>query len=101
MYLSGKKIFLRALQLSDADILYQWENDKSIWKVSNTLKPFSKKEIKDFIAAQKDVYLDKQLRLMICLSPILPLPDSPIQKRKGRNGETEKRRAIGCIDLFN
>ena len=91
--LTGKKIHLRALQLSDADILYKWENDKSIWKVSNTLHPFSKKEIKDFISKQKDIYLDKQLRLMICLSPI--------QKRKGRNGEREKRRSVGCIDLFN
>lgn len=87
MFLSGKKIFLRSVLPSDADILYKWENDKSNWEVSETKKPFTKKEIKDFIANQKDIYLDKQLRLMICISP-------PRLLERGSGGE------VGCIDLF-
>ena len=98
MHLQGNQIFLRSVQSSDSEILYKWENDKSIWKVSGTKKPFTKKEIQDFILNQKDIYLDKQLRLMICLSPIRPLPDSPIQKQKRGNRERE---TVGCIDLFN
>ena len=71
---------------SDAGLLYKWENDKTNWQVSGTKKTFTKKEIKDFISNQKDIYLDKQLRLMIELSPLL----------KGVQGDV-----IGCIDLFN
>ena len=78
MHLPGKKIFLRSVEPADADTLYKWENDKSLWNVSGTKRPFTKKEIKVFIQDQKDVYLDKQLRLMIC----------------------SQETTIGCIDLF-
>lgn len=89
MHLQGKKIVLRSVLPSDADLLYKWENDKTIWQVSGTKKPFTKKEIKNFIANQKDIYLDKQLRLMICTnhSPLL----------KGAKGVV----AVGCVDLFD
>ncbi len=86
MQLQGKKIFLRSVQPSDADILYTWENDKSNWQVSGTKKTYTKKEIKDFISNQKDIYLDEQLRLIICIN-------SPL--KKGDKG------VVGCIDLFN
>ena len=85
--LFGKKIFLRSVQPSDADILYKWENDITNWQVSGTKKPFTKKEIQDFISNQKDIYLDKQLRLMICTSPL----------KKGDKGVV----SVGCIDLFH
>ena len=83
MFLSGKNIFLSAVLPSDTDLLYKWENDKANWEVSGTKKPFTQKEISDFISNQKDIYLDKQLRLMICL----------LSSAKSKN-------AIGCIDLF-
>ena len=85
MLLQGKKIFLRSIQFSDADILFQWENDRSNWHVSGTKKPFTKKEINAFIETQKDIYLDKQLRLII---ERIPNPKSQILN------------PIGCIDLF-
>lgn len=87
MHIPGKKIVLRSVIPSDADILYKWENDRSNWDVSGTKKSFTKKEVKDFIAKQKDIYLDKQLRLMICTSP-------PLSGERGPGG------AVGCIDLF-
>ena len=85
MILKGKKVFLRSTFLDDADFLYIWENDKDNWKVSGTKKPFTKKQIKEFILNQNDIYLDKQLRLMICLP-------SRVNKIEGLT--------IGCIDLF-
>ncbi len=33
---------LRALEPSDVEILYQWENDPAVWGVSHTLLPFSR-----------------------------------------------------------
>lgn len=87
MKISGEKILLRSPELSDTDILHQWENDKAHWDVSGTQKPFTKKEIENFISNQKDIYLDKQLRFMICTN------HSPLTK--GDKG------VVGCIDLFN
>jgi diamine N-acetyltransferase len=84
VHIQGKKIFLRSVLPSDADILYTWENDTSNWDVSETKKPFTKKEIGDFIADQKDIYLDKQLRLMVCIASSL----------------SEERKPVGCIDIF-
>ncbi|HVA98524.1 MAG TPA: GNAT family N-acetyltransferase, partial [Bacteroidia bacterium] len=80
--LSGKKIFLRALEPTDLTVLYDWENDVTNWKVSDTITPFSLYTLERYIEqAHQDIYTTKQLRLMICLS--------------------EKKEAIGCIDLFD
>jgi len=68
MFLHGKKVFLRALEPSDVELLYQWENDPEIWKVSQTLTPFSKYTLKQFIdSAQEDIFKVKQVRFMINL----------------------------------
>ena len=40
---------LRALEPDDLDLLYDIENDKSLWKYSNTSSPFSKHNLKKFI----------------------------------------------------
>ncbi len=98
MILQGNKIILRSVILSDTDLLFKWENDKTNWQVSGTKKPFTKKEIKEFISNQKDIYLDKQLRFMICTSPTPLVSGSPAHKKR-RAGETEKG-SVGCIDLF-
>lgn len=82
MTIKGNTISLRSLLKSDAEFIFKWENDKANWRVSDTLKPYSKVEIEDFINNQKDIYSDKQLRLMICLN----------------KNPTD---CIGCIDLFN
>ena len=96
MNFEGKKIVLRSVVAADADFLYELENDKSVWQVSGTKKSFTRKEIKNFILNQKDIYLDKQLRLMICPSPHSPGSGAPVLKKRGAgNG------SFGCIDLFN
>lgn len=80
--LTGNNILLRALEPSDVDLLYRWENDLSIWKVSNTLTPYSRHILEAYVAnAHQDIYTAKQLRLIICcVTDNVP---------------------VGCIDLFD
>ncbi len=82
MKLSGQHISLRALEPTDVDLLYQWENDTEVWEVSHTQTPFSKLVLKEYLsAAYQDIYTTKQLRLVI---------------------ETNsEKKAVGCIDLFD
>jgi diamine N-acetyltransferase len=64
--MTGKNIALRAVELSDADLIYAWENDPSIWQVSNTITPFSRYIIEQYILdSEQDIFTTKQLRLMI------------------------------------
>ncbi|MFT3737275.1 MAG: GNAT family N-acetyltransferase [Breznakibacter sp.] len=57
---------LRALEPSDVEILYQWENQMELWVVSNTLTPFSKLQIEKYIKnSALDIFQSKQLRLMV------------------------------------
>ena len=44
-----QEIQLRALEPSDLDFLYDLENDQCLWTVSNTLVPFSKYTLKEYI----------------------------------------------------
>ncbi|SNZ00648.1 GNAT family N-acetyltransferase [Flagellimonas pacifica] len=65
--LKGKQVYLRALEPEDLDFLYQLENDTSIWEISGTLKPYSKKVLRFYLEnAHRDIYDVKQLRLCIC-----------------------------------
>ncbi|MEZ4808802.1 MAG: GNAT family N-acetyltransferase [Allomuricauda sp.] len=65
--LKGKQLYLRALEPSDLDFLYQLENDTSIWEISGTLRPYSKKVLRLYLEnAHRDIYEVKQLRLCIC-----------------------------------
>lgn len=80
--IKGDMIYLRALELADADILYEWENDMKLWHLSNTLTPFSRFTIEQYVMnAHEDLYTSKQLRLMIDL-------------------KEEPGTSIGTIDLF-
>ena len=59
-------ITLRAIEPSDVDLLYKWENDQSIWHLSNTVTPFSRFVLEQYIlSSHQDIYTNKQLRLMI------------------------------------
>ncbi|MBE9468586.1 MAG: GNAT family N-acetyltransferase [Bacteroidetes bacterium] len=66
--LESKNIKLRALESSDIDLLYEWENNTDIWTISNTLNPFSKHILKQYLEnSHLDIYQTKQLRLIIDL----------------------------------
>ena len=80
--LNNKHIHFRAPEIKDLDLLFQWENDASLWHLSNTVTPFSRHILEEYIMhAHEDIYTAKQLRLMIDAID---------------NNET-----IGCIDLFD
>lgn len=81
MFLKGNTISVRALEPSDANILYHWENNMALWPVSFTQIPFSRFILEEFVtASHHDIYTNKQLRLMV---------------EDRASGET-----IGIIDLF-
>lgn len=81
MNLRGENIYLRALEPGDVDTLYKWENNPAIWKASNTLVPFSKFVLEQYLVnAHEDIFSAKQVRLMIC---------------------THDNKPVGTIELFD
>lgn len=65
-YLTGNLLKLRAPEPEDLDILYQWENDTSLWESGDTFAPFSRYILHEYLkTAKEDIYRAKQLRLMI------------------------------------
>jgi diamine N-acetyltransferase len=80
--LKSNQIILRAVELSDKDHIYRWENDTDYWPVSYTTKPFSSSTIEQYISNDAyDIYTTKQLRLMV--------------------EHIHDQQIIGCIDLFD
>ena len=72
-------IQLRALEPTDLELLYLWENDPDIWRVSETIAPMSRDRLAAFIRDQVyDLYATRQMRLMIDVDGV----------------------AVGCVDLF-
>jgi len=64
--LTGKIVKLRAMEPSDLDVLYEWENYPDNWQIGNTISPFSKHILLKYIEnAHQDIYEARQLRLMI------------------------------------
>ncbi len=81
--MKGQNINLRAPEPADIDFIYNWENDTTVWHVSNTTTPFSRHAIEQYVLnTHHDIYAAKQLRLMITLH------DKPLEP-------------IGAIDLFD
>lgn len=81
--LENDVVRLRALEPSDVDVLYAWENDTDVWRVSTTIAPLSRKVLVDYIRhSALDVYQLKQLRLIIEAKGDCPMD-------------------VGLIDMFN
>jgi diamine N-acetyltransferase len=77
-----KDIKLRALEPEDLELLYEWENNDSNWIISNTITPFSKYILKQYLEnSHKNIFETGQLRLMID-----HIPD---------------KNSIGTIDIFD
>ncbi len=59
-------ILLRAPEPEDIDEMLSFENDESLWENSCTTGPYSRYQLKKYIAEnQNDLFTDGQLRLMI------------------------------------
>jgi diamine N-acetyltransferase len=64
--LENVAIRLRALEPEDLDILYKWENDTRLWKYGNTLRPYSRYELRQYLKNScNNIYDAKQLRMII------------------------------------
>ncbi|MDD3637755.1 MAG: GNAT family N-acetyltransferase [Bacteroidales bacterium] len=81
MFIQDDILKLRAAEPSDAALIYQWENDMQIWRVSDTIMPYSMYQIEQFLINNTDLYSQKQLRIMIELQ--------------------ESNQAAGCIDYYD
>ncbi len=79
MNLQGRTCFLRAVEPHDIEHFFKWENDTANWLVSGTNAPFSKEDLRRYVRGIRDIYADRQLRLVI---------------------STEER-PVGSIDLFD
>lgn len=75
------KINLRALELDDVEFLFEIENNGNIWKISDTILPFSKYHLEKYIKESNlDIFSEKQFRFVICL---------------------ENKTPVGLIDIFD
>lgn len=81
MFIHNDIMSLRIAEPEDAAQIYAWENDREIWRVSETTSPVSHFQIEQFLLSNGDLTTNKQLRLMIVL-------------------DTETN-PIGCVDLFD
>jgi diamine N-acetyltransferase len=89
MKLTGNQILLRAIEASDIDVLYAWENNTDHWRVSNTQTPFSRHVLMQYLeTAHQDIYSVKQLRLIIA-------------EHITTSASLKEPKAIGCIDLYD
>jgi len=82
--LEGNIVLLRAPEPEDIECLYRWENDTDIWQVSNTLVPFSRFILRNYIEnSHRNIYENQQVRFMIDATD-----QNPFQ-------------TIGTIDVFD
>ena len=80
--LNNDLVRLRALEPTDLDVLYGWENDASLWVVTDTVAPYSRQVLWHYLENDTaDIYQSRQLRLMVTLAA---------------SGEP-----VGTVDFFN
>lgn len=79
--LASGNITLRALEPEDLDLLYEWENNRALWEISNTRAPFSRFVLAQYLKdSARDVFETKQVRLII---------------------QAEGTKAVGAVDLYD
>lgn len=81
MFAQNENIIIRAAEPKDASLIYKWENDQEIWRVSETYMPYSLYQIEEFLLNNSDLFSIRQIRFII--------------ERK------EDNKNIGCIDLYD
>lgn len=81
MFISDGIISLRVAEPEDAHQIYVWENNRDLWRVSETSNPISLFQVEQFLLGNSDLATNRQLRLMIDLEGA--------------------EHPIGCLDLFD
>jgi diamine N-acetyltransferase len=81
MWLKNETLRLRALEESDLNLLYDWENESNNWLYTSTLMPYSKHTLLEYIRnCQTDIFALETLKLVI---------------------ELTDGTAVGTLDVFN
>lgn len=79
--LHSNRLHLRALEPSDADFMYEVENDALAWRYSDTIAPISRKILRDYaLTYDADPFTAGQLRLIIT--------------------EKDNNQPVGIVDLY-
>ncbi|MBO5810887.1 MAG: GNAT family N-acetyltransferase [Bacteroidales bacterium] len=81
MFAQNEILIIRAAEPQDAALIYQWENNQEIWRVSETYTPYSLYQIEQFLLGNNDLFANRQMRFII--------------EKKEDNTE------IGCIDIYD
>lgn len=82
MFSAGENVFLRAPEPRDLDRLFAWENNTRLWHISDTVVPFTRFILAEFIKnASRDIYETRQMRFMIVTH--------------------EAEEPVGAVDLFH
>ena len=76
---------LRPIEPEDLDLLYSIENDPSLWHVSNPEAPYSRYQLKQYLAHRQSIFACGELRLVIEVT----------------DDEHSAPTAIGLLDLTN
>ncbi len=78
-WLENENMRLRAPEPEDLELLYNMENDTRLWSVGNTLLPYSRYTLRNYIEQTRgDLYSERQARFII---------------------ELDSRKRAGMIDL--
>lgn len=81
MIFEGELCRLRAVEPSDVDAMYVWENDAAMWHVSASTAPCSRRALAELVEQMRyDIYAARQLRLII---------------------ESVEGEAVGAVDLYD
>jgi diamine N-acetyltransferase len=76
----GKKTFIRPVEVSDAPLILEWENNPEFWPMTAFPGPFILEDILQFIQSSQGLHKTGQVRWMVC--------------------ECKSDRTVGAIDLF-
>lgn len=81
--INDRQIRLRAVEPSDVDRLFLWENDRRLWQYGDRRAPLSRMQLMEYAQTyDADPFRAGQLRLMI------DMPD-------------EADGAVGCVDFYD
>ena len=64
MFTQNENIIIRAAEPNDAQLIYNWENNQEIWRVSETYMPYSMYQIEQFLF-NNDLFSNRQIRFII------------------------------------
>ena len=81
MWLKSEILRLRPLEEEDLNLRYEWENNSANWQYTNTLMPYSKHTLLEYIRNCKTDFLSQE-----SLKLIIELADGT---------------AVGTLDVFN